>query len=117
MFHNSYTEFAADTQSGARQRECEAFERSVRLLQAAQGREPGSREAIEAVLFANRLWSTLMEDLASEGNGLPEELRASLISVGIWVLRRTEDIRTGKTSDFSALIDINQTIAKGLGRS
>lgn len=117
MFHASYTEVASDTQDTARALERDAFDKSVRLMLAAQTSGPTSREAVEAILFVNRLWSLLMEDLAAEGNGLPEELRASLISVGIWVLRRTEDIRSGKIDDFQALIDVMQTIGKGLGRS
>lgn len=117
MFHASYTEVAADTQDTARALERDAFAKAVRLLEAAQASGPGSRDAVEAILFTSRLWSVLMEDLAAEGNGLPEELRASLISVGIWVLRRTEDIRSGKTADFQAIIDVMQTIGKGLGRN
>lgn len=115
MFQSLYAEAASDTQRTARELEQEAFGKSVELLQAAQCCGPNSREAIEAIHFVNRLWSLLMEDLASEGNGLPEELRASLISVGIWVLRRSEDIRLGKVSDFGSLIDVSRAIAKGLG--
>ncbi len=114
MFHSLYVEAFADTQKDSRKIEREAFERSLMLLKSAQSRGPASREAIEAIHYVNRLWTRLMEDLASEGNGLPDELRASLISVGIWVLRRTDDIRLGKVSDFSALIDVTRSISKGL---
>ena len=114
MFQSRYVEASADTQKSAREVEREAFEKSLMLLEAAQSRSPDSREAIEAIHFVNRLWSHLMEDLASQENGLPDELRASLISVGIWVLRRTDDIRLGKVTDFAALIDVSRAISKGL---
>lgn len=117
MFQASYTEITTDTQDTARALERDAFARAIGLLETAQARGPQSREAVEAIMFTNRLWSILMEDLASEGNGLPKELRAGLVSVGIWVLRRTEEIRSGRSVDFQALIDVMQTIARGLGRN
>lgn len=116
MYQSSYDEVTADRQGGARQAEREAFETSALLLRKASECGPDSREAVEAIHFVNRLWSILLEDLASEGNGLPDELRASLISVGIWILRRAEDIRLGKLRDFSAMIDVTESISKGLGR-
>lgn len=116
MYQSVYAEMAADTTASIRENERLAFERSISLLKAAQAEGRDSRMSIEALLFTNRLWSVLLEDLADEGNGLPDDLKASLISIGIWVLRRTEDIRQGRTGDFAALIDVSESIHKGLGR-
>jgi flagellar biosynthesis regulator FlaF len=69
-----------------------------------------------STLSANQQWTILLEDLADSGNGLPDSLKASLISIGIWMLKRTEEIRQGETEDFSALIEISENIRKGLGR-
>ena len=116
MYKSLYNEMAGDTSAGNRERERLAFVRSIELLEAANRSGPSSRDAIDALYFVNRLWAALLEDLASGGNDLPESLKASLISIGIWVLRRVEDIRMGKSTDFSALIDVTRTISGGLSR-
>lgn len=114
MYHALYSEMAAETTANIRDNECQAFERSIELLKTAQLRGRGSRESVEALLFLSRLWSILLEDLVHPENGLPEDLKASLISIGIWMLRRAEEIRLGKQQDFQALIEVSETICRGL---
>jgi flagellar protein FlaF len=114
MYLSAYREMAEETAASIRSNERQAFARSIELLKRAQAKGRGSRESVEALLFVHQLWTLLLEDLAHEGNGLPDSLKASIISVGIWVLRRSEDIRQGKTEDFTALIDVSQTISLGL---
>ena len=114
MYHSIYDEMVADTTDTIRANERQAFGKSIELLRLAQERGRGSRESVEALLFTNRLWCLLLDDLADDGNGFPDSLKAGLISIGIWVLRRTEDIRTGKIEDFSALIEVSESIWKGL---
>ena len=116
MYQSLYSEMAAETADHIRANERAAFERSIHLLELAKARGRGSRESVEALLFANRLWSVLLEDLAADGNDLPDTLKASLISIGIWILRRAEDIRQGRSEDFSSLIDVSRTIKNGLER-
>lgn len=114
MYKAIYSAMADETSDAIRENEKQAFERSLTLLRAAQEKGRGSRESVEALLFVNRLWTILMEDLALDDNRLPQELRASLISIGIWVLRRAEDIRQGRVADFSALIEVSESIKNGL---
>jgi flagellar biosynthesis activator protein FlaF len=114
MYQSIYNEMVADTTDAIRLNERRAFDRSIELLVAANGKEHGTRESIEALLFTNRLWSILLEDLADDGNGLPDSLKANLISIGIWVLRRTEEIRLGTSRDYTALIEVSESIRKGL---
>lgn len=117
MFESTYLEMLEDTTEQIRENERRAFDQSIGLLRRAQKSGRGTRDSVEALLFVNRLWTVLMEDLADDANGLPDTLRASLISIGIWVLRRTEDIRQGEIDDFSALIDVSEAIRRGLGGS
>lgn len=117
MFESTYMAMLEDTTDQIRDNERRAFDRAIALLRQAQRSGRGTRDSVEALLFVNRLWTILLEDLADAGNGLPEALRASLISIGIWVLRRTEDIRQGQVDDFSALIEVSEAIRKGLGRN
>ena len=110
----AYAEMLEDTPRLARERERAAIERAVELLRLAQGKGAGSREAAEALLYLNRLWSIFMEDLVSPENDLPRELRANLISIGIWVMREADQIRLGQSDNFSALIDVMKAIGEGL---
>lgn len=95
-------------------RERMAFDHAIELLQAAEAKGAGSREAVEAIFFLTRLWNLLLEDLASDKNGLPRELRASLISIGLWVLREAQRLRQEMKGSFGALIEVNTAIRNGL---
>lgn len=114
MYQFSYTEILDDTPAESRKREQRAFERSIELLQEAQMAGTKSRQSAEAITFTNRLWSLLMEDLAKPDNALPKELRAELISIGIWILGQLDRLRKGETDDFSPVIEVSDSIAKSL---
>ena len=116
MHRALYSEILDDSSSDARAREREAIERSIELLNSARKKGVGSRESIEALHYLDRLWSLLLDDLANAENRLPKELRASLISIGIWILREIEELRNNRTQSFKGLIDISEIICKGLGR-
>ena len=113
MHRALYTEILEDAPADARERERQAIERSIELLNAAR-MGPASREANEALHYLDRLWSLLLDDLANAENRLPKELRASLISIGIWILREIEDLRSQRTQSFKGLIDVREIICKGL---
>jgi flagellar biosynthesis activator protein FlaF len=114
MYMKIYEQVAEDTSERIRNNEVRALEHSIQLMKKAKNARMAPRETVEAVFFVNRLWGVLMEDLASRDNELSQELRAKLISIGIWVLRTTEDIRQNKVGSFDSLISISQTIATGL---
>ena len=114
MYKFSYEEALSDSGSRARENERAAIEQSITLLKSAEKAGPNSREAVDASCFLNRLWSFLLEDLAKPDNALPEDVRAKLISIGIWMLREAEAISNGKSRNFAALIDISNNIAEGL---
>ncbi len=115
MHRLAYAEILAETPSRARERERAAIGRAVELLQAAEGRGPRSREAVEALLFLRRLWWLLIEDLANPENDLPGALRADLISIGLWVLREADRLRLEQSAGFADLIAVMQSIGDGLG--
>ena len=93
MYQFSYAEVLEEAPQGAREREYEALDRSVQLLKAAEKAGAQSRECVEAVLYVRRLWNLFLEDLASSENDLPKELRAELISIGLWIMKEIEQIR------------------------
>ncbi len=114
MYKFSYEETLSESSSRHRENERLALEQSVALLKSAERAGPQSREAVEAIFFLNRLWSFFLDDLAKPENGLPDELRASLISIGIWMLKEADAISKGNSGNFSGLIDISNVIAEGL---
>jgi flagellar protein FlaF len=114
MYQLSYAEVIGEAPKGRRSDEHEAFQVVVDQLRRAEGRGARSAEAVLALLSLRRLWSALIEDLANPQNELPRELRAALISVGLWVLREAEEIRQRRSTNLRGLIEVNETIAAGL---
>lgn len=67
----------------------------------------------DALHWNRQLWSTLATDCAVEGNMLPKQLRASIISISIWVGRHSSQVARGD-EEVQPLIDINKNIMEGL---
>ena len=114
MYQFSYAEVAQDTAVDAREREKRALDHSIALLEKAEKNGPRTRDAIEAIYTTRSLWAVLVEDLASQENGLPDNLRAELISIGLWIMREAEAIRLGKSENFRGIIEISKLIRDGL---
>jgi flagellar biosynthesis activator protein FlaF len=114
MYQFSYLEIAEESGGAGRQNERQAVGLSIDLLKAAAAAGAQSRETIEALHYVRKLWSLLIEDLASPGNSLAPELKAKLISIGLWMLKETELIRLEKSDNFNGLIEVSETILAGL---
>lgn len=114
MYRFSYAEVLEETPQTARERERLALQHSIDLLKAAVEKGPSSREAVDALYFLRRLWAFFIEDLAKPENDLPTQLRADLISVGLWVLKEAEEVRLGNSTNFKGLIEVSQLISDGL---
>jgi flagellar biosynthesis activator protein FlaF len=114
MYQFSYAEVIDDSPGEMRARERQAMDRAIELLRAAQGKPPGAREVVDALLYARRLWTIFMQDLGGAENELPPQLRAGLISIGIWMHKEIDRIRLGKANDLTAMIEINEIVRNGL---
>ena len=114
MYQFSYSDIQTDSVADAKDRERQLLDRSIELLDAARLAGADSFKAIEALHFTNRLWTTFVEDLGNPENALPKELRANLISIGLWVLRETEEVRQGRSQNFEGLIEVSQIIRDGI---
>lgn len=114
MYRFSYTEVMEDSSDECRRREYDLFGRAIALLKTADGSAHDSSEMLNAMVFVQRLWNFLMKDLASPDNGLPDKLKGQLISVGLWVMRETDQIVRGEANSVTALIDVNTMIQEGL---
>ena len=114
MYQFSYADIQTDSVADARDRERQLLTRSIDMLIAARAVGSDSMEAIEALHFMNRVWTSFMEDLGSQENALPRELRANLISIGLWLLREAEDVRQGRSDNFDGLIEVSEIIRDGI---
>ncbi|TPW26904.1 flagellar biosynthesis regulator FlaF [Pararhizobium mangrovi] len=114
MYQFSYAEIQQDDVSEAKDRERQLIDRSIELMRRAQEKGVRSPEAANALFFARRIWVRFIEDLGSSENELDAELRANLISVGIWILKEAEKVRRGEVDDLSGIIEISEIIRDGL---
>jgi flagellar protein FlaF len=114
MYQFSYADVQTDSIADARDRERQLLTRSIDLLSEARAEGLNSLKAIEALHFTNRVWTSLIEDLGSPENSLPKELRANLISIGLWLMREAENIRQGRTDSVDDLIEVSQIIRDGI---
>lgn len=92
-----------------RSAEYAAFSHITSALKAAKD----FAEKVEALTLNRRLWTVLAADLAGDGNGLPEQLRAQLLSLANFTNQHTSKVLRGE-ADESPLIEINTSIMAGL---
>jgi flagellar biosynthesis activator protein FlaF len=114
MYEFAYNEVIEDSRQTMRTRERQAMDRVIAMLRTAQEKGPGSRERVEALFYLRRLWMIFLNDLNDPNNELPEQLRAGIISIGIWMNKAIDRARDGQTTDLTPMIEINQLIRDGL---
>ncbi|NOZ43219.1 MAG: flagellar biosynthesis regulator FlaF [Alphaproteobacteria bacterium] len=101
------------TSESSSQTEYRLFANVTRALMDAKGLSKLEVKLHDALHWNRDLWSTLATDCAIEGNMLPKQLRASIISISIWVGKYSSQVARGE-EDIQALIDINRNIMEGL---
>ena len=70
---------------------------------------------VDALDWNRRLWSTLATDCSSDGNQLPQAVRARIISISIWVSKYSSEVAQ-KGASIEPLIDVNKSIMAGLSQ-
>jgi flagellar protein FlaF len=86
----------------------------TRALMEVQEIEPREiRKRAEALDWNRRVWSAFAADCANPDNGLPDALRASIISLSIFISKETSTAMRGG-GDIETLIDLNRTVMQGL---
>ncbi len=85
--------------------------RALMDVQNADGRD--TQALIDALDWNRRVWSAFAVDCARDGNAMPEGLRASIVSLSIFVSKHSSAVaRSG--DEIQPLIDINRAIMQGL---
>jgi flagellar biosynthesis activator protein FlaF len=67
----------------------------------------------DALDWNRRMWSTLAADCGRPDNAMPKPLRASIISLSIWVGKHTSLV-IRRQEEIEPLIEINRMIMQGL---
>jgi flagellar protein FlaF len=68
---------------------------------------------LDALDWNRRLWSALATDCSDPQNGMAAPLRASIISLSLWVSRHTSAV-IRREEEISDLVEINRMIMQGL---
>jgi len=105
---------AATRAENPRETEYRLFAQVTRaLMEAAALDRTEVAKRVDALDWNRRLWSTLGADCADPKNGLPPQLRASFISLSIWVNKHTTLVIRNR-EEIEPLIEINRMIMQGL---
>jgi flagellar protein FlaF len=97
-----------------RQTEYRLFGQVTRALMEAQSLDRSQiRERMDALDWNRRMWSVLASDCSVEGNRLPDQVRANIISLSIWVNKHTSLVMRNQ-EEIEPLIEINRIIMQGL---
>ena len=83
------------------------------LLDAEKLDRSKIRERMDALDWNRRMWSGLGADCSVDGNGLPDIVRANIVSLSIWVNKHTSLVMRNQ-EEIAPLIEINRIIMQGL---
>ncbi len=94
--------------------EYQAFARITSRMKAANEGRGRRVKAIAQTVYENRqLWKILTVDLADDKNGLPDQLRAQLLSLAEFTNQHSSKVLSGEAK-MDVLIEINTAVMRGL---
>ena len=98
-----------------REVEAMAFTKAAVLLEEAKGKIGNIEEYSKALRFNHLLWTIIQADLTEPENQLPNEIKANVMSLSIFVDKQTtKAMRSTSATDLDVLININRNLAAGL---
>ena len=114
MFTQAYLEATEDEQQTARDGEREIIERTIQMMIESDLDANDGNKRVAAIHFTMQVWSYFLNDLASSENHTPDELKAAIISIGIFIIRHMESMRKDPELRFKPVREISETIREGL---
>ncbi|MET4799869.1 flagellar biosynthesis regulator FlaF [Bradyrhizobium sp. LB11.1] len=114
MTFEAYETVVEDSGYEARRRERQALSLGIDRLERLQKERYSTEDQVQSLLYVRRLWTIFIEDLAHPENGLPEQLRADIISIGLWVVKEADRLREEGSNDVMQLVEINRMIRDAL---
>jgi flagellar protein FlaF len=86
---------------------------TLALMEAARADPSDISGRIDALDWNRSVWTVLLNDCSSPTNHLPAPLRASIISLAMWVSKHTSAVIRGQ-EEIQPLIDVNRLVMQGL---
>ncbi len=112
MSLDAYRRSQAATES-PRETEYRLFAQVTAAMIEARDKGYTGAKLMESLDWNRRLWSALAVDCANPDNRLPEQTRAQIISLSIYVSKTVSEVMLGRAS-IDDLITINRIIMEGL---
>ncbi len=112
MSLDAYRRSQAATES-PRETEYRLFAQVTAAMIEARDKGYTGAKLMESLDWNRRLWSALAVDCANPDNQLPEQTRAQIISLSIYVSKTVSEVMLGRAS-IDDLIAINRIIMEGL---
>jgi flagellar biosynthesis activator protein FlaF len=98
-----------------REMDAAAFSQAAYVLDQARQKLDDAELGERALKYNQLLWSIIQADVAETDNALPEELKANLMSLSIFVDKQTSKGLINPNDElYDSLININLNIAEGL---
>ncbi len=114
---NAYRQTMKATATG-RELEASVLTNAAHLLKNCQKYwEDGdhSRRLDEALTFNQKIWTIFQGELSRDDNPLPQELRANILSLSVFIDKRIIEIMANPAPNkLNIIIDINLNMAAGL---
>ena len=108
----------AQTQKTAmppREVEAMAFTKAALMLEEAKGQLDDYDSYAAALKFNQLLWTIIQADIVDKENKLPDQLKANILSLSIFVDKQTvKALANSDASYLESLININKHLAEGL---
>ena len=112
MSVNAYVQVQNRTEN-ARATEYRLFAQVTRAMMEARDTQKRDKTFVQAIDWNRKLWLTLTQDLSHPDNKLPDQLKAQLISIGIWVTKHSGACLRGE-AQLDPMIDVNRSVMAGL---
>ena len=99
---------ASSAHRNPREQEADVIRQTIGALRSASTQ--GLIPQVKALADNRRLWTAVIDLVSDPTNSLPDNLRASIISVGLAVQREMDR----EKPNFEFLIGVNENVAAGL---
>ena len=98
-----------------REMDAAAFSQAAYVLDQARQKIDDEDACEKALKYNQLLWSIVQADVSEGKNELPDEIKANLMSLSLFVDKQTSKGLSAPTEDLlDSLININLNIAEGL---
>jgi len=114
MINSAYSDVVEDDQQDARASEREAIQRSIQQMRDSDNSHADRQARMRAITYTIRVWNYFLNDLSSVENQSTNETKATLISIGIFILRHLDNMRKDDSLQFDLVLEISETIVEGM---